>query len=206
MGDDNLEKLARLFAVFPGVGPRQAKRFVHHILTINQSDRNTLASLISELRKNVSQCNACHRFYTPKTDADKKTCLLCLGRDREDNLLMIVEKDADLEAVERAGIYRGRYFVLGGTISPLEKNPDEKIRRRELKKAVQLKKMLSEIIFALAANLDGEHTEAFLRRELADIEKTRGIRLTHLGRGLSTGTELEYSDADTLRNALKNRG
>lgn len=121
---------------------------------------------------------------------------------------MVVEKDTDFESVRRSGSYTGRYFILGGTIPVLEKNPASKIRIRELIARVEsgASEGLSEIILALSANPEGDFTRDYVARTLEPIAQKLGIIITTLGRGLSTGTELEYSDSDTLKHALKNRG
>jgi recombination protein RecR len=94
---------------------------------------------------------------------------------------------------------------LGGLVGILEKEPEKKIRQRELLKRIEETKDIKEIIIALSANTDGDNTFSYLEKLLAPIAQKNNIKITHLGRGLSTGTELEYSDSDTLRNALKNR-
>ena len=120
---------------------------------------------------------------------------------------MIIEKDADLEAVRQTGVYQGYFFVLGGLVPILDKDPPSTVRLRELVNLISKRvvtKELTEIIVALAVNPEGDHTIEFLKQALERWTKG-GLRLTVLGRGLSTGTELEYSDADTIKNALQNR-
>jgi recombination protein RecR len=115
---------------------------------------------------------------------------------------MVVEKDQDLAAVERANSYRGRYFVLGGVITLSGKGV---IRERDLVRVVETKSKagLAEIVIALSATSEGEHTADRVREILSPLRGS--IKLTQLGRGLATGSELEYSDAQTLASALQNR-
>ena len=115
---------------------------------------------------------------------------------------MIVEKDQDLSAMERAGTWKGRYFVLGGVLTLSGKGV---IREKELLKIVEkrLKNGLKEIVIALSATSEGEHTADRVRELLEPFRKQ--IKLTTLGRGLATGSELEYSDRETLSGALQNR-
>jgi recombination protein RecR len=122
--------------------------------------------------------------------------------------LLIVEKDIDLDAIEKSGAYRGLYFVLGGTIPILEKEPEKKVRLNEL--SSRISKMnnineLSEIIFAFSVNAEGEHTIEFLEQHLKSLLPDKIVKFSHLGRGVSTGAEVEYLDSDTIKNALKNR-
>src|SRR3989338_11484644 len=111
---DHIEELARALARLPGIGPRQGKRFVYYLLAAPTDERTKLAELIASLGKDVRQCSECLRFYNGSTAV---ICNYCSDKTRDDTLLMIVEKDQDLSAVERAGTYRGRYFVLGGVFT-----------------------------------------------------------------------------------------
>ena len=195
---DRIEELSAALARFPGIGPRQARRFVYYLLSVSPAERATLSELVKTLADNVSQCKECFRFGETRDGL----CKYCADRSRDDSVLMIVEKDQDLLAVERAGTYRGRYFVLGGVLTLSGKGA---IRERELMTVVpkRLERGLKEIVLALSATSEGEHT-ADRVRELLMPARDR-VRLTVLGRGLATGSELEYSDAATLSSALANR-
>lgn len=196
---DRIEELASAFNRFPGIGPRQAKRFVYHLLAVPQHERSRLADLVHNLGSGVQQCRKCMRFAPVNADG---LCNYDADASRDDALLMIVEKDQDLTAVERTGTYRGRYFVLGGVITLSGKGA---IRERELVRLVEerAKAGLSEIVLALSATSEGEHTADRVREVLAPL---RGpILISELGRGLATGSELEYADSATLSAALQNR-
>ncbi len=120
---------------------------------------------------------------------------------------MVVERDSDIQALERAGAYDGLYFVLGGTV-PLLQNPDTgKLRGSALKATVSnsLEAGLSEIILAFSVNPDGENTARFVESILKDVLAATPIKVSQLGRGLSTGSELEYADPETLKSALRSR-
>ena len=113
----------------------------------------------------------------------------------------------DLENVERTDTYNGYYFVLGGLIPILDKEPEQRIRGKKLLETIEehRAKGLQEIILALSANPEGDYTAQFVKKLIFPICANFEIKVSTLGRGLSTGTELEYSDADTLKNALKHR-
>ncbi len=133
---------------------------------------------------------------------------MCSNPEREHATLMIVEKDVDLEAIEKSGVYKGLYFVLGGLVPILEKTPDERIRSKKLLERVEAdaqERSLTEIILALSLTSEGENTMEYLAKLLEPLAKKYALKLSTLGRGLSTGTELEYSDADTIKNALSSR-
>lgn len=195
---DRIEDLARSFERFPGIGPRQAKRFVYHLLGVSAYDRDRIANLITHLADDVRQCPHCMRYANFSGSA----CSYCSDPNRDDSLLLVVEKDQDLAAVERANAYRGRYFVLGGVLTLSGKGT---IRERELLSTVQrqIEHGLSEIVLALSATSEGEHTSDRVREILQPLRPH--LTLSVLGRGLSTGSELEYSDAETLSGALQNR-
>jgi len=194
MNEDQIQKLTDIFNKFPGVGPRQARRFVYHLIHKDTRYLNELAESIKDLRGSVLQCYDCRRFYIPRHENDKKgVCTLCLDTSKDDSILLIVEKDADLENIERSGVFSGKYFVLGGLIPILEKEPEKKVRLKELRSLLERKKDLEEVIVALAAHVDGDHTAEHIKKELVNIFNKK---VTILGRGLSTGTELEYSDTD----------
>lgn len=199
---DIIEKLVMTFIRFPGIGPRQARRFVYHLLGQNSHTIENLAKDLLELKQSVGQCRSCFRFFINRQTAPQEICDLCADGSRDGRLLMILEKDSDLEVVRKSGYYPGHFFILGGLLPILEDAPAQKIRINPLLEKVKAaKNQLREIIIALAANPEGDNTCEYLQRALAPF----GVKITVLGRGLSTGTELEYSDADTLKNALKNR-
>ena len=128
--------------------------------------------------------------------------------DADPQTLLVVEKDTDLETIHKSGSYKGMYFVLGGTIPVIEHAHSSRIRFNELLKKIEQSapQGLSEIIFALSANPEGDHTRDYLIQALMPLTQSHGINITALGRGLSTGSELEYSDGETLKHAFKNRG
>ncbi len=203
---DHLNRLHDLFKQFPGIGPRQAKRFVYFLLNTSDGFRETLTKEISELASRVTVCSSCFRFFDNK-GTRRHECDVCADPNRDSESLMIVAKDVDLEAVEKSRVYRGYYFVLGNTLSLTEKDPESKIRTKELVLAVEhrIKKGLKEIILALSLNSEGENTREFIENYIAPLVHNHSLRVTILGRGLSTGTELEYSDAETIKNALLGR-
>lgn len=209
---DITEKLTEIFKEFPGIGERQAKRFVYFLMYKNSAYAENLCKLVFELKKEVMQCKECFRFFTPmfkgtETHTSGKNvgiCEICLNADP--STLMIVEKDSDLESVNKSKVYNGKYFILGGLVPIVEKNTKSKVRIEELKQKVSSPKtVLGEIILAFSISPQGNHTDAYVREQLKDIAEKLNIKISSLGKGLSTGTELEYSDNDTLKNALKNR-
>jgi len=163
-----------------------------------------LSNLILILKKEVNQCKECFRFFIDKNK--KKVCEICADPNVNSSVLMVVEKDSDLESVKKSGLYHGKYFILGGLVPIVEKNTKKNVRIEELKEKIKNSgKGLKEIILAFSLNPQGDHTDFYIRSQLKNICEPLDIKISSLGRGLSTGTELEYSDNDTLKNALKNR-
>lgn len=202
---DSRDKLERLFAMLPGIGPRQAKRFVYFLLTRNSSFISELVLALSELKKNISQCDSCYRFFPNDNNI---TCQVCRSVNTDQKTILIVEKDVDFENVHKSGFYNGRFFVLGGLLPILEEDPAKKIRAREL--VIEIERQakagnLKEIIVALSLNPEGENTYQYIKGILQPITQKYSISLSTLGRGLSTGSELEYSDGETLKYAIENR-
>lgn len=201
-----LDALTSKFRDFPGIGPRQAKRFVYFLLSRNASYLDELAALIVNIKKEIKVCTHCFRFYNGNTS--HPLCPTCRDETRDHSLLMIVEKDIDLDNIERSGAFPGYYFVLGGTVPILEKHPEDKVRAHECLAYIEActeKDALKEIVFAFAVNAEGENTISYLTSLLKDIADKRHIKLSVLGRGLSTGSEVEYTDSETIKSAFKNR-
>jgi recombination protein RecR len=202
---DPVSKLIELFSEFPGIGPRQARRFAYFILTRNNGFLDDFVKNITAAKKSLRVCSSCQRFFTSTNTSGSasKMCSICSDDTRDHTSLMIVARDSDFEAVEKSGVYRGLYFVLGGIVPILEKEPEKRVRLAELKKRVQ--GLPLEIILSMSVTPDGEHTADVVKAFLEKNAASSKIKITLLGKGLSTGTELEYSDTETLKNALKNR-
>ena len=201
-----LDRLIAQFEKFPGIGARQARRFAFHILTLPRERATELAMLITSLHDTVTECVSCRRYFA-QSATQSSLCSICADTMRDRAKLLVVERDSDIPSIERSGVYDGMYFVLGGTVPLLNANDTEKLRGGGLKRVVEerLQDGLSEIILAFSVNPDGENTERYVRSLLHDVLGGKDITISHLGRGLSTGSELEYADPETLRNAILRR-
>jgi len=204
---NTIQKLADFFSRFPGIGPRQSKRFVYFLLSKDKNFLKEISDLILKLKDDIKMCCFCYRYFPGQKEGAEK-CEVCVNTQRDKSVLMIVEKDTDFENIEKNGVYKGLYFILGGVIPVLEKKPENKIRAKELVKRIEKdvkENGLKEIIFATSLSAEGENTRDFLNDLLKPIAEKNKIKISTLGRGLSTGTELEYIDLETIKNALKNR-
>ena len=199
---DAIERLTTLFERFPGIGQRQAYRFVQFLLRSSTHTRRELVESIRSLSESVHQCASCMRYHSDEHNA----CALCSDSTRDQSILAVIATDADMLALERSGTYRGRYFVLGGTIS-LATEKTNGIREKDLVRSRpdRIKVGLKEIILAFPVNPEGNFTALHVRDLLSSIAAKNNLKITTLGRGLSTGSELEYADPETLKNALDNR-
>ena len=201
----SLEKLIKHFERFPGIGSRQARRFAFHLLIESKEDSEELANLIRDIKTTVAECHSCYRFFSRSGSATE--CTVCSNTHRDRTKLLIVERDSDIDALERSHMYEGLYFVLGGTVPLLESNDIKKLRGGALKHIVETRvgDGLSEIILGFSVNPDGENTGRYVETLLRDFIQTHSILVNQLGRGLSTGSELEYADPETLKSAFENR-
>jgi len=203
--NNQIEKLAEYFKEFPGIGERQAKRFVYFLLHKNPTYVKELGESILDIKNTISQCKSCYLFFQGKSN---QLCENCANTKTDYSSLLIVEKDADYESIKRSRNYNGMYFILGGLVPIITKETPKFVRIKELERIVKERIKngdLKEIIIALSINPQGEHTDIYLREILSPLQKTHKFNIVSLGRGLSTGTELEYSDSETIKNALQNR-
>jgi len=202
-----LDKLIEYFLKFPGIGPRQAKRFAYFLAEQDKEFLENLSKEISDIKNKITQCQSCFRFFE-KINNNTDICPICLNLNRDNSLLMILEKDVDLENVERSGVYNGKYFLIGSTL-PLtgEKTDIERFKKlfEKIKNGVSLDNGIKEVIIALNANVEGENTARYIEKILEPFSSRNKIKISRLGRGLSTGAELEYTDTETIKNALDNR-
>lgn len=217
------QQLVKFFQRLPGVGPRQAARFVVSLLDQPEENLVELGTAINNLKKEVRFCGNCFNI------SDNSRCHICHDPKRDQAKLMVVEKVTDLESIEKTGLYRGLYHVLGGAINPLDKITPDNLRIKELENrldkilrdiearpirgnlpkadadhAFQADRISSgiELILATNPNTPGETTALYLRELFA---KKKGVILTRLGRGLASGSHLEYADETTLKYALESR-
>lgn len=206
MYPEPIQRLIALFSKFPTIGPRTASRFVFYLLSKPNKDVQELLEGIAELKKKIRTCSFCFNPFDIGEQGET-LCFICQNPGRANGLLCVVEKESDLEALEKTQQYDGLYFILGGTVGTLKKEDRESIRMKELKERIAhpkdfgLPSPFKEIIIALNPTTEGEATALYLERELKDAQ----VKLTRLGRGLPIGGELEYADEETLRQSLLNR-
>ena len=203
-----IEKLAEKFKECPGIGERQAKRFVYFLLHKNPTYVKELGDEILKIKNTIRQCPSCYLFFQKDDNTNSNLCTVCINENTDHTSLLIIEKDADYENIKRSKIYGGMYFVLGGLVPIVTKETINFVRTKELIKIVEDRiknNKLKEIIIAFALSPQGEHTDMNIRELLSKIKEIENVKISSLGRGLSTGSELEYTDSETIKNALLNR-
>lgn len=203
------DRLADLFMRFPGIGPKQAKRFVYYLLREHSHFKEQLIKALEELKFTGKQCEKCFRFFGDKNpNLEKTSCSICLDESRDHGTLMLLEKELDMDAIEKTGSYNGLYFILGGLVPPLTEKPSELVRIRELTTRVHgalQDDSMKEIIFALPVTDYGDTTKEYVEKTVRQIVGIEKVKLSNLARGLSSGLELEYVDRTTFSSALERR-
>ncbi len=161
---------------------------------------------IRELKASSIQCSECGRFSTKNTNSN--LCDICSDENRESNVILIVEKELDVDSIERSGVYHGHYFVLGGHLPFLATDPKEHINIEGLTRKLFTKiknNNLNEIIFALPVNDEGDNEMEYIKKVILQIVGIENVKISTLARGVSTGLEMEYVDHDTFMNAYNAR-
>lgn len=220
---EEYNKLFEYFKTFPGIGKRQAERFVFHVLTRDQSWVDNFINEIKRSRENVKECVDCCRVfkmkYGEKFDDKSSLCDICRSQVRDRSILAVVEKNIDAEVMLSKGSWTGLVFVLGGQFQVIEKKNPPRVNLEKLLQFVRKlsKENLKEVVLCNSLNPDGVFTAEVLKQKINELiendkealtsegGKLNPIKITTFGRGFSTGTELEYTDKETLQNALKNR-
>jgi recombination protein RecR len=178
----------------PGVGPRSAERIALWMVQARSDQPEQIAGAITATRAEVRPCKLCAFF------AEEELCQICRDESRARDLLCVVEQATDILPLEKTSAFRGVYHALGGRISPLDHVAPEDLRIRELLERIEAGNF-SEIIFALAADVEGEATTNYL----VDLLKTKSVKLTRIAHGLPAGGGLESADELTLYQALTGR-
>lgn len=193
-----IQRLIEAFSRFPAIGPRTAARFVFYLMRASDAEVEELVQAIRSVQQKIQFCSFCFSPYEVNGN-DSKFCEICSDKTRDQSVLCVVEKESDLEALEKTKQYRGRYFLLGGVQDILKKEGAQNMRVAELKKRVA--KEIEEVIIALNPTAEGESAALYVERLL----KPLNVKVTRIGRGIPVGGELEYADEETLRSALEGR-
>ena len=191
-----LERAIEELAKLPGTGRKSARRIAIYLLKQSDERVATLADSLLQLKKSVSRCSVCGTI----TDSDP--CSICTNFKRKNGIVCVVEEFQDVYIIEKTNEFRGRYHVLGGTISPLDNIGPDNLRIRELlQRIADSEEEITEVILALNPDAEGEATAYYINKLLQNYD----VKITRIAYGIPMGTELEFIDEVTLSRAFASR-
>lgn len=194
MYEGPLQRLIDELSRLPGIGAKSAQRVAFHLLSIEETDARRLGNSILDLRDQIGHCIRCFNVTAGEE------CSICLDTRRDQTVLCVVERPQDIVVIERTNEYRGRYHVLGGSLSPIQGVGPDQLRIPELRTRVTTES-IAEFIVATNPTMEGDATAMYLAREF----KPLGIKVSRLASGLPVGGDLDYADELTLGRALVGR-
>jgi recombination protein RecR len=189
-----LENAVNEFAKLPGIGRKTALRLVLHLIKQQENEVEHFSETIATMRKEIKFCKQCQNI------SDTETCNICINPSRKKEIICVVENIRDVIAIESTQQFNGTYHVLGGIISPLDGVGPDQLHIESLIERVKTQE-ISEIIFALNPNIQGDTTIYYIGRKLKDYK----VNITTIARGIAFGGELEYADEMTLAKSISNR-
>ena len=191
---DPVSKLILELSKLPGIGEKTAMRLAYHVLRTDESDVRTLASTLIDAKMKIRLCQECFTF------TEASPCSTCSDSTRKREIVCVVEKPADVMAIENSQRFHGRYHVLHGVLSPLDGVGPEQIRVRELLRRLE-DGSVKEVILAINPTVEGEATGVYLSKLLRPL----GVTVTKIAHGIPVGGVLEYIDRQTIGRAIENR-
>jgi recombination protein RecR len=198
---DRLARVVQLLSRLPGVGEKTAQRYALFLATTDPAVSRELGRALADLCELVRPCVTCGHIADVGDDGIAR-CSICRDPRRDDSMLCIVARVQDLLAIERSGAMRGRYFVLGGLLSPLDGVSAEDLPLERLRQLIENpERPITEVVVATPPSVDGEATALLLSRELAAL----GVRVSRIASGVPHGGDLEFADQVTLGRAIEGR-
>ena len=191
MSGQYIEDLIKIIAKFPSLGSRSARRIVLHLLKKKETQIPQLIKALQDVYDNIKVCEICGNYDT------ETPCSICSSSTREQNTLCVVQDISDLWALERGGLYRGKYHVLGGVLSAIEGVTPEDLNIDKLIQRIDTEE-IAEIILALPATVDGQITMHYI----SSLLKDKPVKVSTLAQGIPVGGELDYMDDGTIKLAL----
>ena len=194
MINSEIDHLVRLISKLPGLGQRSARRIVLHLLNNKEKEMLVLSNEIRDVAERVKFCTICGNMDT------SEECYICKDEKREETTICVVENVGDLWAIERSGVFSGKYHVLGGVLSALDNVGPDDLKINKLIETVKSEK-IKEVILANSATVDGQTTAHYIADQLGGSD----VILSRLAQGLPMGGELDFLDDGTITQALKAR-
>lgn len=190
----SFKKLIDHFSSLPSVGPKMAERLVLYLFKQDKEKLEDFAQSLNNLKSSLRYCTKCFNI------SEDELCSICSNSNRNPKMICVVEEPLDIIAIERTKKYDGLYHVLGGVLSPNKNGNGNELKFSELEKRIN-NEDIEEVILATNPTTEGDATALYISRMLS----SQKIKTTRLGRGLSTGADLEYADETTLSSAIMNR-
>jgi recombination protein RecR len=191
---NSLNKLIDELAKLPGIGPKTAERLAFHILKAEKGEAILLADAITKLKNSVRQCKQCHNL------SETELCSVCTDTRRDKTILCVVEQFKDLIALEKTGLCKWLYHVLGGKIAPLEGIEPSDLTIDHLVSRIRNEK-ITEVVMATNPTIEGDGTALYI----SSIIKPMGVKVTRLARGLPGGSQIEFASGAILTDAILGR-
>ena len=182
------------FKNLPGIGEKTAERLAFSLIGFSKENLTSFSAAITDIRDKITTCEICGNI------ADSNICNICSDKERNSNIIFVVEKAKDISLFEKINIYNGKYHVLGGLISPLDGIGPDDININKLIDRID-KESVHEIIMALKPSIEGETTMQYIKK----ILENKNVRVTRIATGIPMGTDIEYIDAMILEFALEGR-
>jgi recombination protein RecR len=189
-----IEKAVNEISQLPGIGKRSALRLVLHLLKQPKDQTNFLSQALMNMRSDIMYCTSCHNI------SDHAVCEICANKSRNHSLVCVVEDIRDVMAIENTGQFRGIYHVLGGKISPIDGVGPGQLNIPTLVSKIK-GGTVSEVIFALSSTMEGDTTNFYIYKQIADT----AVIISTIARGIAVGDELEYADEVTLGRSILQR-
>lgn len=194
MYPDSIKKIIDSFRNLPGIGYKTAERLAFCMIDFDKDKLSEFSEAICNLRDNICNCSVCGNI------SDNSICSICANLDRDDSVLLVVEKPKDIVLFEKLGVYKGKYHVLNGLISPLDGIGPDEINLSKLVDRVNSSEV-KEIILALKPSIEGETTMQYIKKML----ENNNVKISKIATGVPIGTEIEYIDSLTLEMAIDER-
>lgn len=191
---DPVSKLILELSKLPGIGEKTAMRLAYHVLRSDEADVRALSETLLDTKRKIRLCSECFTF------TEEQLCVTCNDVRRNSELVCVVEKPADVMAIENSQRFNGKYHVLHGVLSPLDGVGPEQLRIKELLARLQ-RGNISEVILAINPTVEGEATSIYLTKLLRPL----GVTVTKIAHGIPVGGVLEYIDRQTIGRAIENR-
>ncbi len=191
----SLQSLLFELQKLPGIGPRSAQRLAQHLLKTNEKDIRTLSKSLVDLKSKVKKCIECFNLTEKES-----LCSICQDPTRNPNTLCVVEQPFDVFRIENCGVFKGRYHVLHGSISPLNHIHPKNLTLSELENRIK-KSPIKELILAIDSDLEGDTTALYIVKMVQESS----LKISRLASGIPFGSDLEYVDDKTLSQAIENR-